>query len=299
MTPCDTAQYFYQLGISTIPCWTRSKRPAIDHWQPYQTTLPSPSSILSWYSQERNIGVICGGATHLTVLDFDTQEGYRKWRRWATAQGGLARQVAHWSYQVRTSRGVHVYVRLARSERCRHLPGIDIKAQGGYVIGEGSIHESGAIYTRLTPAMTLMRVEALSDVLPTVLLLQAPDLPSMVTSSARLICSAQFIDDPWTLASTPPLLSGTGVLERIKRQFNVGDFFPQNQATSRDGRWRMTQCPFHDDAHPSFWLDTERNLCGCFSGCTPKPLDVIDLYGWLYGLSNQAAIRELAHVTEK
>ena len=58
------------------------------------------------------------------------------------------------------------------------------------------------------------------------------------------------------------------------------------------GSRMMIQCPFHDDKTPSFWIDTQRGLCGCHT-CGMKPLDVINLFARLNQVSNQEAIREL------
>ena len=46
--------------------------------------------------------------------------------------------------------------------------------------------------------------------------------------------------------------------------------------------------------NPSFWIDTTRQLCGCHAGCTPKPLDVIDLFARICSLGNDEAIRVLS-----
>jgi hypothetical protein len=41
------------------------------------------------------------------------------------------------------------------------------------------------------------------------------------------------------------------------------------------------------------WVDTGRQICGCYAGCTPKPLDVIDLYARMQGITTKEAIHEL------
>lgn len=294
MTTFETAQQFYLLGTATFPVKPHEKKPAVDRWQPYQSRLPEPSEILSWWggTSKNNLGVV-GGWRGLTVVDFDSQTGYRRWKRWATAQGGLTRRIARLGYQVATSRGVHVYVWLNQPARNQHMPGIDIKTKGGYVLGEGSIHPDGTVYTNITPGMVILRAETLSQLLPPTLLVAQPDLPPMV-NVPPILSQQTLVDDPWETAVRPQPSLGVDLVDTLKKRFNVGDFFPTAQATGGQGRWRVTQCPFHDDSDPSFWLDTERNLCGCFAGCTAKPLDVIDLYAWLYGLSNREAILTMA-----
>lgn len=296
MNTLETAMKFYGLGVSVFPVVYGEKRPAVPHWTPYQRALPTPDELLRWFNRPANIGIV-GGSRNLVIIDFDTQAGYLQWQRWATIQGGRTRQVAQFGYQVQTKRGVHVYVTLPHTERCRTLPGterIDIKASGGYVLGEGSVHPDGPTYTSLKPGMAILHVPALSSVLPGALLQQLPDLPDFVRPPVPVPPPLLSVD-PWDAATSPRQPDpSTGLIARIKRRFSVRDFFPQATVSGGAGRWMTTRCPFHDDAKPSFWLDTERGLCGCFTGCTPKPLDVIDLYAWLYGLTNREAILALA-----
>lgn len=299
MSTLDIAMKFYTFGISTFPVVYADKRPAVAHWTPYQQRLPTVDELWRWFgdadTHPYNIGVV-GGSRNLVVLDFDTYSGYLVWQRWATLRGGRARQVAQLGYHVQTKRGVHVYVLLPQTERCRSLvwgqnERIDIKAMGGYVLGETSVHPDGPRYTAMHPGMVILSIPALSTILPTALLQQTTHLPPQVT----VPLTSPATDDPWQAASQPRLpVSGDSMIARIKQRFNVADFFPQARPSGGHGRWRITHCPFHDDQHPSFWLDTERNLCGCFSGCTAKPLDVINLYARLFGLSNREAICVLA-----
>jgi hypothetical protein len=296
LTPAQTAYQFRALGVATIPIKPHDKHPDLAHWAGYQRQLPTPEQLLRWFDQpERNVGVVTGWRG-LTVLDFDELKTYRKWLIWAQRQGrlSLAAHVASAAYRVSTSRGVHVYTWLLEPERNRHLPGgIDIKSRGGYVLGEGSIHPSGALYRALTAHMVIPHVAVLADILPAALLMQQ-EQPNHV---APLTLPPTY-DDPWQAASNPAVVS-TDLVARIKSTLRVESFFTQTERTSSDGRWLRCKCPLHDDGNPSFWLDTQRQICGCFAGCTNKPLDVIDLFARLYGLSNGDAIRELARRIEK
>jgi len=96
--------------------------------------------------------------------------------------------------------------------------------------------------------------------------------------------------DPWETADNAGEASES-VINKIKRRYKITDFFINTEKTSTDGRWLITRCPLHDDHDPSMWIDTAQQLCGCYAGCTPKPLDVINLYARLNGLSNKDAIQ--------
>jgi hypothetical protein len=60
--------------------------------------------------------------------------------------------------RVRTAKGVHLYYPLSVDSTIRNKTrirvgqagriGLDVRAEGGYVVGPGSLHESGVIYTR-------------------------------------------------------------------------------------------------------------------------------------------------------
>ena len=58
-------------------------------------------------------------------------------------------------------------------------------------------------------------------------------------------------------------------------------------------------CPFHDDNEPSFWVDTQTQLCSCrVPSCKTrqrrgKPMDVIEFLARIEGITNGQAIREL------
>jgi len=293
MEPLDTAQQFYSLGVATIPLQHREKKPLDGwSWRPYQTQLPTPSDLLNWFATPHNIGVVTGWRG-LTVIDFDEHARYMIWQRWAAKQGrlSLANRVARTAYRVSTSRGVHVYVWTATPERNRKLPGIDIKARNGYVLGEGSIHPSGAPYKALQPGMIIPTVQTLSDILPPNLLIQTDHAPHVVTPT---IPSAS-ITDPWQMLDQGIAITGQ-LVERIKKHWSLTDFLSHTERTSADGRWLRCPCPLHDDADPSFWIDTRDQVCGCFAGCTSKPLDVINLYARLCGLNNREAIFQLARL---
>lgn len=295
MTAIVEASQFLQAGIAVIPVQYRDKRP--DHtqlpkgldgkptWEPYKTTLPSTQDLQRWFNHPANYGVVAGWLG-LLILDFDDAGEYCQWRFWAGKTGGVARFAAENAFQVQSSRGVHVYLRSNTLGANRKVGKIDIKYRG-YVLGPGSIHPSGQTYRALKSALVLPLINTLSDVLPGEILTQAvPDNVKTPISTT--------LGDPWTSAMHSTSILSNGVVEKIKKTLRIEDLFTQSQPTSSDGRWLITRCPLHDDHKPSFWIDTEHQICGCFSGCTPKPLDVIGLYARMYGLSNTEAIRVLA-----
>ena len=59
--------------------------------------------------------------------------------------------------QVRTAKGLHLYYRYTGARAMRNTVkvkfhgeplAIDVRAEGGYVVGPGSVHPTGFVYTR-------------------------------------------------------------------------------------------------------------------------------------------------------
>ena len=287
-----TAQSWILSGQSVIPIRYRDKRPEIAAWEPYKSQLPSPTEIIHWFPDKRHNLAIITGVRGLAVIDFDSMDRFIYWQLWATCKGMPAYYVAQTTYKVQTARGIHVYIRLPHDERNRSLEGIDIKAKGGYVLAPPSIHPSGVPYKAVNPGAPIVQVEALSDILPAALLTRDTELPDTVRLPLNYINPVTYSNDPWAVAEGQE--PGPDLVTRIRKTFRVEDFFPGAVASSSDRRWMLALCPFHDDKTPSFWLDTQRQICGCYAGCTMKPLDVINLFGRLHGLNNRDAILMMA-----
>lgn len=292
MTILETAKALLEMGIAVIPVKYRAKRPVVD-WKPYQTQLPAPEDVLAWFGGRLiNLGIVTGWQG-LTVLDFDEAEAYSRWLLWAKRSGGVAGMVARLAFRVRTSRGVHVYIRLPEAVRNRRLEGgIDIKSRGGYVLGPGSVHPNGALYEPLSESWIFPFVSSLDVVLPPALLVRQQGEQSQAVQHPQVL-RANLDDDPWAAAVSRPVGDDTtGLVARIKARVRIEDFFPDAQQTGAG--WYLARCPLHDDDHPSFWFNTEHQIGGCFAGCTTKPVDVINLFARIYGLSNRTAIFMLA-----
>lgn len=282
------AHLFYRSGFSVVPLKPRSKQPLVK-WSQFQQEQPPESVVKSWFlGQDVNLGIVTG-YNGLTVIDFDDFTEYTRWQTWIAQLPNY--RVIKRAFAVRSRRGVHVYFRSLQPVRNQHIGKIDIKGRYGLVTGPGSVHESGAIYTPLTPFF-IPTIEALSDVLPAQLLLSVQDVhPVIQTVSPPLPVS-----DPWEAAARGfDNLPGDDLIAKVRKVFSIEQFFRSPLRKSGD-HFYVTQCPFHDDQKPSFWIDTEHQVCGCFVCNFPKPLDVINLYGLLYGLNNRDAILTLARM---
>lgn len=116
-------------GFSIMPVGL-DKRPLLKSWKQYQTKAADEATIEAWWKRwpNANIGVITGKVSGITVIDVDTYKGGRADRFPKT-------------YTVQTGNGgLHLYYKYApgltiSANAYADMPGIDIRNDGGYVVG--------------------------------------------------------------------------------------------------------------------------------------------------------------------
>lgn len=101
--------------------------------------------IKEWRWNDANIGIATGRASGIFVLDIDGEGGRKSITAMQEVHGRLPKTVI-----VKTGKGRHYYFAcdffpVGNSVR-RIGDGIDIRGDGGYVVGAGSIHASGVAY---------------------------------------------------------------------------------------------------------------------------------------------------------
>lgn len=284
MTNYEAALKWVVQGFSVIPIYYMDKRPEARllpyneqgdrSWEIFKTQLPSINQLKMWFpSKLHNLGVVMGW-NNLVVVDFDLWDLFLFWHKIFPLP----------TYMVKTKRGMHVYLQVENSTRNYHSSMLDVKASG-YVLVPPSIHPSGYTY-EVFQDQPILKVKDLADVLP------GEFTPDIAPVHIQLqVAPLPPPDDPWASAEN---LTSTDMVENVRNRKSLLDFFPGAQRKSNDGRWWVTTCPFHNDHKPSFWIDTSLKICGCYTGCTSKPLDVINLYARLHGLTNRDAIWALA-----
>jgi len=129
-------------GFSVFPLKPKSKHPATEHG--FKDASAFPARIDDWWTElpEANIGIACG-ESNLIVLDFDNgslPEGFEFPE----------------TYAVKTSRGLHLYFwgnhpTTGMYDVAGNKIG-DLKSAGGYILGAGSVHPDGPVYTVLNDA---------------------------------------------------------------------------------------------------------------------------------------------------
>jgi len=275
-----TVFWFVHQGFSVIPCHLGTKIPRLK-WGVYKDRLPTEDELLRWFRVPSN-GAVVTGTNNLVVIDFDDLTEYMRWSLWAGTANPVAQAILRDAYKVRTSRGLHVYTRCVDEVRNLHFGKIDIKGRGGLVTLPGSVHPSGAVYVEYQ-AGSFPTWQSLTELFPA----------ETLRLAERTAIPTRKVD--WEVVDRTPaqvLDMKIGVnIEEVKKAHRIEDYLGEISFTGE--HWGLTKCPFHEDSNPSFWVDTERQLCGCFSGCTAKPLDVVNLFARLNNLSNTDALRML------
>lgn len=133
------ARDYIKRGYSVIPL-KRDKKPAIP-WKEYQKRNATESELYNWFViNDYNIGIVTGAISGLTVVDFDTLAAMEISKKKGSPKGPV----------VRTSKGAHIYCQYEEGHRNfqkrADLPGIDLRAEGGYVVAPPSIHSTGHVY---------------------------------------------------------------------------------------------------------------------------------------------------------
>ena len=275
------------MGIAIIPLHYRAKLPRVK-WKKYQTQLPTWAELKRWglgSPRPSNWGAVCGWKG-LTVLDFDDLSAWAEYQRWA--KGSAWGAYALTSYQVKTRRGVHLYLLILDTPNKHSIDWngrIDIQGKGTYVLVPPSIHPSGARY-RVLVGGPVLPVPSLADVLPEDARRYEPEPAPRpaVTAPAPTID----IWDRVMMASDP---MPTDAAMRIKAHYRIQDLFKDTEPSGRD--YLKVLCPYHDDHAKSGWVNVREQIFGCQACRFKRPKDVINVYAHLHGLTNTEAIREL------
>ena len=255
-------------GIAPIPVRAGGKD-ALIRWRRFQTELPSAADVRAWWRRwpDASVAIVCGWRG-LVVLDFDEFSAYLRWRANCDLQ----------TREVRTVRGRHVYFFTDDPVSCDAPGWCELRGPGRYVLVPPSIHPSGARY-EVSRAAPIAHVGSLAEVLPAGAIgarresYKIPGLPGVPGALAEVKASAS-------------LLNTVGAIVRLR------------SSDGGQGRWWIGLCPFHDDHHPSLWIDVARGRWGCHKPeCKAhRSGDVLDFAAMLRGVTVAVAARDLAAV---
>jgi hypothetical protein len=146
---------YLRRNLSVIPLVYGDKKPAIE-WKEYQGRRPAEEEVRKWFSKPHNVGIVCGSVSgNLIVIDFDSEDKFNEFYEKLDKAYPELRDAVLNTWIVETGKGRHVYLRLKMDPsdfrekmrtRVRLVDGVDVKAEGGYVVAPPSLHPSGKQY---------------------------------------------------------------------------------------------------------------------------------------------------------
>ncbi|MEW6573482.1 MAG: bifunctional DNA primase/polymerase [Bacillota bacterium] len=131
-------------GFSVIPLRPRDKRPLLSSWAGFQQAPADADQVQAWWIEhsDANVGIVTGAVSGLVVLDLDGPEAVNFIKE---------RDPNPETPVARTGKGYHVYFAhpggtIANAVALGGIKGMDLRADGGYVVAPPSIHPSGKRY---------------------------------------------------------------------------------------------------------------------------------------------------------
>lgn len=136
----EAAIAYAQRKWSVIALRPADKRPLLESWDPFQRQAATLEQVVAWWNRwpKANIGVVTGAVSGLVVLDVDGEAGREALRGRPLPETPV----------VETGRGWHYWFAHPGGEvrTCKPAPGLDLKADGSYVVAPPSAHPSGRRY---------------------------------------------------------------------------------------------------------------------------------------------------------
>jgi hypothetical protein len=221
-------------GYSVIPLCPQSKVPA-GGWKRYQTIRRSRDDVARLWRERPtlNVGIVCGTVSGVSVVDLDPRnDPTGETTRWLT--------VTMPAPTVISPHGWHWYIAETWPTLGNVRPGLDLKGEGGYVLGPPSVHPSGKPYELRGGVVSLP--DSVRGVLQATLESRA--------AKRREQQAKQNPDDGDRLSMRDVL----GLLGKTRSTFSG---------------W-LARCPAHDDGRPSLTVGYGRDgqvLLHCWAGC--------------------------------
>lgn len=148
-TMLDSALDLASRGLRVFPCSPRTKAPHTPNG--FHDATTDPATIRQWWSrwQEAAIGIATGDGLAVVDLDPRNSDGAADWREMLQDLESECGALPETWTAITGGGGLHIYLRTngtALTCRTNIRPGLDLKADGGYVIAPPSGHASGARY---------------------------------------------------------------------------------------------------------------------------------------------------------
>ena len=134
----DAARSYAEKDFPVLPLQERGKRPLTRHG--VKDAATNPDTVKGWWRRWPNANIGLAIPPRLLVVDLDSADAFHRLK---AEDRGLPATV-----RTKTARGAHFWYRIptAAKNRVGIVPGVDLRASGGYVLVPPSVHPSGAVY---------------------------------------------------------------------------------------------------------------------------------------------------------
>ena len=170
MNLLESAEQYLQEGFSVIPVALiklpdgKSRKPALVDWKKYQLSPPTLEEVKDWFSNpgqfepiknghKLGVAIITGRVSgNLAVIDFDSENSLLSFIRELREKHPRLYEKLVNTWIVETGKGFHYYLKVKNPDlnlfhnRIGIRPGVDIRAEGGFVVAPPSPHPSGKGY---------------------------------------------------------------------------------------------------------------------------------------------------------
>lgn len=148
----QAALHYASLGLAVFPLQEKEKKP-LPGGHGCKDATTEAGRVAAWWDRlpNANIGIATGDG--LLVVDLDRKadaDGAQSLTDWENAHG---KKLPHDTWIASTgSGGTHLFYRIAgqQKNRANLLPGVDIRADGGYIVAPPSVHPNGGVYQWIT-----------------------------------------------------------------------------------------------------------------------------------------------------
>ena len=129
-------------NFSVIP--VRKNKKAYESWERYQKERADSAQIKAWWKKypDANVGIVTGKLSGVSVVDVDTDEGYKAIQEFIPNDLKTPREKT-------PKGGEHIYFASPEKElpnNARAIDGCDFRGEGGYVVAAPSVSVNGGRY---------------------------------------------------------------------------------------------------------------------------------------------------------
>ena len=251
MNAIEAALFYRKKGLSVIPIRPGRKTPKIS-WKPFQKRIMRLEEVNQYFGKNSNIAIVTGKISNIIVLDIDPRNGGDETLKGLKIPDTVTAETG--------GGGLHFYFTYPESfdkispfSNPKEYPGIDLKADRGYIVGEPSLHPSGERY-KFVEGKCFGEIE----------LAEAPEWLIKFIRKRQSGNGKKTKNNSSKKANTNySSMKVDNIFDAVNKSvaiLEVWDRYGDGQEPNNN----KICCPFHDDSNPSLSFKVEENYFNCF-----------------------------------